>query len=145
MATFGATPKLVEELQQKGVISWLDEQLSMKYDDKNESILRRVIKNMITYWPEDYGKVYNHRADITLEEYLADNDVNFNQGWGKKQSELAYHSSEIFQCALDDKAQVRQRVAFALSQIIIASESNDQFFVYKGEALSFYYDVRDIS
>jgi len=141
MATFGATPELVKELQQKGVVSWLDEQLSMKYDDKDESILRKVIKNMITYWPEDYGKVYNHRTDITLEEYLADNDVNFNQGWGKKQSELAYHSSAIFQGALDDKAQVRQRVAYALSQIIIASESNDQFFVYKGEALSFYYDV----
>ncbi len=140
MATFGANDKLVAELKEKGVVKWLESQLDRAYDEKKESILRRLITLCTTIDPDAYS--YGNRNNISVDEWLADNNgLYFNKGRRHIIKELDFHYNVIFDYHLRDKSQLRQRVAYALSQIIVASQSNDQFFTERGEALSYYYDL----
>jgi len=146
MATFGATPELVQELKSKGVVAWVDDQLAMQYDPKKESILRKVIYRCINIAPQVYGITptdTNATIDSSyVDEFLIDdNGKNFNQNNRNGLSELKTHYSFVFDQHLRAKDQLRQRVAYALSQIIIASQSNDSFFTDRGETLSYYYDL----
>ena len=138
MATFGATQELIKELQSKGVEKWVDVQLNMAYDEKKESILYGVLKTLLKTDAEYYG--YD---DTTTPEDIIGKKTKklFNVGKRNGPNELQHHSAQLFTRQVLDKAQLRQRVAYALSQIIVASESNDLFFYDKGEALSYYYDI----
>ncbi len=138
MTTFGSTPKLVEEVKEKGVIKWLDDQLNMKYDHKKESILRRLIKMALDI---DSNK-YNKSNKCSMDDWFKENSsCHFNQGLGGGSILLRLNGSAIFNAHLSYEDQVRQRVAYALSQIIVVSQSNDAFFTYHAEALSNYYDI----
>jgi len=147
MATFGATSELVAELKQKGVIKWLDDQLAMPYDEQKESILRKVIYRSINIAPQVYGITpadTNATVDSSyVDEFLEDdNGKYFNiNNRNNAVSELYMNGTFIFDQHVRAKDQVRQRAAYALSQIIIASQSNDRFFNDRGETLSYYYDL----
>ncbi len=148
MATMGSTPQMVQELKQKGVIAWVDEQLAKEWDFKKESIVYNMMYYALKMRPYAYCDkaglpLPQNDADIDslIETFLADNDTVFNRTLIHGGDELDYHSSAVFRGNIEDDAQLRQRVAFALSQILVASESTDFFFKNKGEALSYYYDL----
>ncbi len=148
MATMGATPKMVEELKRKGVLAWVDEQLAKPWKFKKESIVYNMMYYALKMRPHDYCQKYNlpipqtdAEINALINRFLADNDTVFNRTLIHGGNELDYHSSAILRGHVEDDAQLRQRVAFALSEIIVASESTDFFFRNKGEALSYYYDL----
>ncbi len=129
MATFGATEELANELRQKGVVAWVDEQLNMAYNPKTQSTLRQAL-----LW-----------AKLLEPEYLNGNSVD--EIIEKESLQLRslsnfrfFVNSAVIGGMIDDKAQLRQKVAYALSQIVIASESVDKFFTHAHQALAYYYD-----
>jgi uncharacterized protein (DUF1800 family) len=138
MATFGSTPALVKELRSKGVVKWVDEQLAMKYDAKKESVLRRLIDHLTTV--EKDTKYYSSKC-LTLDSWFNDTKCKFNKSKRNGPDELSENYAAIFNANLAYKNQLRQRAAYALSQIVVASQSNDEFFGDRGESLSYYYDV----
>ena len=147
MATMGATPELVKELKQKGVVNWVNEQLAKKWDYKKESVVYNMMHDVLKMRPYAYCEKANipipkteDEIEKTIQIFLEDNDKVFNRTLIHGADELAYHSSAIFNGHINDDAQLRQKVAYALSQIAVASESTDFFFKHRGEALSYYYD-----
>ncbi|SFV66148.1 hypothetical protein MNB_SM-6-820 [hydrothermal vent metagenome] len=149
MATMGSTPQSVQKLRQKGVVQWVDDQLAKQWNFKKESIVYNLMTYALKMRPYYYCKKrYNlpiptNQAEIDdlINKFLADDDIVFNRGLIHGGDELDYHSSAILTDEIEDDAQLRQRVAYALSQIIVASESTDFFFKNRGEALSYYYDI----
>jgi|GEM_PF-1932735 len=142
MATFGATPAQVAELKNMGVEAWVDQYLGMAYNDRTDSLLRKVIQRCIAI---DY-KSFDSQSH-TVDEWLNDGIIYrnqlryFNQNKINGIHEIDHHFSLLFDQQIRGRNQLRQRVAYALSQLIIASESNDNFFHERGEALSYYYDL----
>ncbi len=142
MATFGATKSQIEEFKNMGAEAWVEYYLNMPYDEQQDSLLRKVIKRCtdIDYYSYDTVK---HTVDewlgtgITYRNQLR----YFNQRKINGIHEIDHHFSLLFDQQIRGRNQLRQRVAYALSQIVIASESNDNFFHDRGEALSLYYDI----
>jgi len=142
MATFGATQTQVEELKNMGIEAWVDHYLNMPYDAQQDSLLRKVIKRCTDIDYHSYDSTKH-----TVDEWLGTgityrNQLRFfNQRKINGIHEIDHHFSLLFDQQIRGRNQLRQRVAYALSQLIIASESNDNFFHERGEALSYYYDL----
>jgi len=129
-ATFGATPEDVARLKKIGVSAWLDEQLNMPATDR--PYLRTLITTAINYAPNE--------NNYTLEEYMdLDNDIVFNQGIGSFNTQK-YFLGAWFENAVHAKDQLRHKTAYALSQIVVESDSNGAF-LRRTEALADYYDI----
>ena len=128
-ATFGATSKSVEHLKEVGIKAWLDEQFSKTKLD--QPYLREMIRIAKQAEPED--------NNYSIEEYLADNDIVFNK---KKASfhSPKYRLSAWYKYALNGEDQLRHKVAYALSQIIVESDF-EPIFTRRGEALARYFDI----
>ena len=145
MATFGSTQELIEELKSKGIEAWVDEQLAMQYDPEKEGLLKRLIRRAVNINPKTYGITpddVNATVDESvIEQFMANNDYCFNKRQRNGVNELDLHYGLVFDTQVRFKDQIRQRVAYALSQIIVASQSSDKFFYDRGEALSYYYDL----
>jgi uncharacterized protein (DUF1800 family) len=129
-ATFGANKKSIRELKEEGISSWLNRQLAMP-NQPNHRHLRRTIALAKKFEPS------NHPASI--EEYLADNDTVFNKNVASFQMKR-YQMSAWFETAMGDRDQLRNRVAYALSQIIVESLA-EPIFTRRAEALSDYFDI----
>ena len=127
--TFGATQEDIKQLQQLGVEKWLDKEFTTP--------LQRDIylKKMITIAKQCEGDTFN----ATLEEYLADNDTVFNKEKASFKSPR-YRLSSWFDNALMAKDQLRHKVAYALSQIIVESDF-EPIFTRRAEALARYFDI----
>ena len=151
MATFGATPNLVKELQQKGVVAWVDEELSKPWDFKQDSVLYNMMYDILALQPYYFTRYTplkdtkfdtNETIDKAIEQFLnPDNNLFFGRSTRSHGIALKFHSSALVAGHIKSKSQLRQRVAYALSQIVIASESTDRFFTDRTEALSYYYDI----
>ncbi len=143
-ATFGSTPDAVELLRRKGVVEWVDEQLNKPWDPRKDSVLYNTINMVLQSGPYQYAGLQKNfpydRIDAKTQEFIADNDTVFNRN-RENLDVLEYHSSALFGLQLEDDAQLRQRVAYALSQIIVAGQSRDFLFDKRGEAISYYYDI----
>ena len=127
--TFGATKELIEEVQRKGISTWLDEQLALPYEENNH--LRRTIQLAKKMASTDHPESVN--------SYIKDNDTIFNKSIATFES-AKYQMSAWFQTVLFDKNQLRHRVAYALSQIIVESQA-EPIFKARGEALAVYFDI----
>ncbi len=129
MATLGATPELANELRQKGVVNWVNEQLNIPYDPKKDSTLRQALR---------WGELLHPDSTLrgrTIDEIIDSSGIKrANHRWS------VFVNSAVIGGMLDSKSHLRQKVAYALSQTIIASESVDAFFFYRMEALAYYYD-----
>jgi len=128
-ATFGATQESIQELQSLGVEGWIDKQLSLPLVADN--YLRKTIE--IAKEAEPTKNPYS------IEEYLADNDKVFNK------NVASFHSPRFMQSAWFDTAlrapdQLRHKLTYALSQIIVESDF-EPIFTRRGEALSYYFDI----
>ena len=128
-ASFGATNESIKYLQQKGIIAWIDEQLTLP--SKTYTHLRQTIALAKQAEPT------LHPASI--EAYLHENDTVFNRK--EASSHVRYYQMAAwFQTALLDKNQLRHRVAYALSQIIVESTA-EAFFLRRAEGLATYMDI----
>ena len=129
-ATFGSTPELVKEVKEKGVVKWLDEQLNMQMSDKSP-YLRGAVKIAKKLKPDE--------NPYEVWEYMADNNKVFNKHVASFHS-TRYVLSSWFKNALTSKDQLRHKVAYALSQIIVESDF-EPIFTRRAEALARYFDI----
>ncbi len=128
-ASFGATKESIEELMSKGVEKWLDEQLSMPLKD-NQYLIKTI---------EMAKKMSPEENTYTIDEYLADNDIVFNKNVGSFHSPR-YRMTAWFDISLRSPDQLRAKVTYALSQIIVESDF-EPIFTRRGEALATYFDI----
>ena len=127
-ATFGASSDDVKNLQRKGVAAWLDEELAKP--KTNDIYLRNMIKIAKTYEPS--------RFTYSVDDYLANNDhVFYNQ---EVFTLFKYFKDAWFNTTLKADDQLRHKVAYALSQIIVES-TFDPLLKIKAESFAHYYDV----
>lgn len=127
-ATFGASNDDITSLQQKGVITWLDEQFVKP--KTNDIYLIKMINIAKTYEPD--------RFTYSVDDYLADNDhVFYNQ---EVFTLFKYFRDSWFSTTLQANDQLRHKVTYALSQIIVES-TFEPLLKIKAESLAHYYDV----
>jgi len=128
-ATFGATETSVKHLQKIGILAWMKEAFKQPY------IPNEYLKKTILLAKAAEPKNNTH----TVEEYLADNVIVFNKNVASFHSPR-YMMSAWFDIALTSESQLRHKVAYALSQIIVESDF-EPLFTRRGEALSHYFDL----
>ena len=128
-ATFGATTESVKALRKTGVVAWVDKEL--KKTKLDQPYLREMIRIAKESEPQ------NNRYSV--EEYLADNDIVFNKNVGSFHSPM-YRLSAWYKYALNGNDQLRHKVAYALSQIIVESDF-EPIFTRRAEALARYFDL----
>lgn len=116
-STFGPTPEAIEEVRDLGFDAWIDNQISLP-----PSLLQPYIK-------EIKADGAGPRIDPTY---------NFNE-----QDQFVFGNNittPFARTAIGGKDQLRQRVAFALSQILVVSR-RDANLEEKPEAMTNYYDT----
>ena len=130
--TFGPTQELIQEVQEKGVRRWLEEQLNQSYE-LNDSLVYQTLKMGQTINPF----AYNHE----ISEYMDPNTTLYLPPWGSDHLKVKnYFLSSWFKDVFWTKKQLRARVAYALSQTIVASDSAG-IFREKYHGLAAYYDL----
>jgi len=128
-ATFGATKESIKALQSMGVEAWVNQQLALPLE--RDIYLKKTIL---------LGKEAEPtRTPYSVEEYLAENEKIFNK------EVASFHSPRFMQSAWFDTVltapdQLRQKLTYALSQIIVESDF-EPIFTRRGEALSHYFDI----
>jgi len=110
-ATFGADKNSLNALKEKGVVAWLDEQLNMPL--REDEYLRKTIEIAKEAEPD--------KNPDSIEDYLADNDIVFNKKYASFHSPR-WMESAWFDIAMTAPDQLRQKVTYALSQIIVGRE-----------------------
>ncbi len=128
-ATFGATKNSIKELKTNGIEGWLDRQLYLPLEPNI------YLKKMITIAKKAEPDINPY----SIEEYLEDNNKVFNKEKASFHSSR-YRMSSWFDLALTAKDQLRHKVAYALSQIIVESDF-EPIFTRRGEALARYFDI----
>ncbi|MEX0329837.1 MAG: DUF1800 family protein [Puniceicoccaceae bacterium] len=113
-ATFGPTMTSINQVRKQGYESWIDEQI------------QNVAPSLLFPAVNEYFKDYvSHRLDLSL------NDVFSGQ---------RYFVSAWTQSMLTAPDQVRQRVAYALSQIVVISYAEDELAT-NPRSMAAYYDM----
>ena len=128
-STFGATTNDIKQLQKDGVEKWLDNQISKPI--KEDIYLRKMISLAKQAEPDAYS--------ATIDEYLDDNNIVFNKEKASFHSPR-YRMTSWFDNALTEDDQLRHKVAYALSQIIVESDF-EPIFTRRAEALARYFDI----
>ncbi|MBL9174672.1 MAG: DUF1800 family protein [Verrucomicrobiales bacterium] len=117
-SSFGPTTKELDRVQRMGFAAWIDDQINRQPATYQLPYLRGIVK--------DY---YGPRTDLTYSYNAAGEIV--------RSSNLA---TSFARAAIAGPDQLRQRVAFALSQILVISRRHDQF-TFRPQAMGSYYDV----
>src|SRR5262245_57875179 len=117
-ATFGATPRELDRVQQLGLAAWIDDQIT-----NQPAMLHR------PYIEKIYADFNGPRTDLTYSYNSMDNFINGNNC-----------TTPFARAAIGGTDQLRQRVAFALSQILVTS-SHHPNVENKTLAMSDYYDT----
>lgn len=136
-ATFGPTIADLQDVVRKGTAAWIDEQLaaSSAYDsdtDAHKTHLERTIEiaraaEPNTNWDGISGVFNKDEADFQADDYQM-------AAWWE--NAIGLHPTNT----LHGKDQLRQRVAYALSQLLVTSNSEPPLN-RRGEGLAFYYDI----
>lgn len=116
-ATFGPTPASIQELQSLGYAAWIDRQISLP-PSLHQPYIREIKKDAA-----------GPRIDPTYNFNTLDRFVHGNNA-----------TTPFARAAIAGEDQLRQRVAFALSQILVISR-RDANLEEKAEAVTHYYDV----
>jgi uncharacterized protein (DUF1800 family) len=133
-ATYGPTLDEIEKVKQLGIVGWIDNQLSMRSaytssEDNWLSHLQRTRQIALRAEPE--------------KDWLG--AVTFNQSTADRSS-LDYQMAAWWENVLGSLSketgsdQLRQRIAYALSQLLVTSDSVP-ILQARGEALAAYYDL----
>lgn len=120
-AGFGGTPEDIDSVLTLGVRKWIDWQIEMPYT---------------TYKTKYYAVMDSIIADIEAEKATIPGDTILTIPY-----KMYYYMSFAFwDKALTEKDMLRQKAAFALSQIFVVSYQ-DNFTKFKGDAFATYYDI----
>ena len=125
-ATFGPTDDDLKAVQTLGTAKWIEQQLnsSSAYDSSSDS---------------HQSHLQRYKAIAKMAEpstYSSESD--FNNNYHGRTSD--YQTAAWFDNVLHGKDQLRQRVAFALSELIVISGSK-QRTRFRGDSLAAYYDI----
>jgi len=133
LSTFGPTQADVEHLKKLGVVGWVEEQLEQKYDNHKDSLTYQCMTQSIEFDKEAFAHPieYYYKED-TPETFSSIKEYPYNY--------RRYFFGNWLRQTTKNKKQLRLRVAYALSQIIVAADSNDMFG-RKYTALGAYYDL----
>ena len=125
-ATFGPTEDDMNEVQSLGLTQWIEKQLnsSSAYDSSTDSHQSHLQK---------YKAIAKMSEPSTYES-----DSDFNNNFHGRTSD--YQTAAWFENALHGKDQLRQRVALALSELMVISGSK-QRTRFRGDSLASYYDI----
>jgi uncharacterized protein (DUF1800 family) len=116
-ATFGPTPEDIEHVRSIGYEAWIDEQLAMPAS-KLQPYIRQIKRDALN---GRLDPLYDYNSG---SEFVTGNNVT--TPWARH--------------AIGAPDQLRQRVAFALSEILVVSRRNAQL-EQKPEAIANYYDM----
>ncbi len=119
-ATFGPDDASVKHLMNTGYEAWVDEQLEIPVQKKllNRTIEIAMMAEPNTQWFSDTGFNTEHSNNLWF-----------------------YQNSAWWEQALTADDQLRQRVAFALSEIFVISSSSEGFLKRRAEAMAVWYDL----
>src|SRR5262249_20075982 len=117
-ATFGPTLRDIEGVQQVGLSRWIDDQITNVPATLHRKYIERI-----------YADFYGARTDLTYSYNDMDQFINGNNC-----------TTPFARAAIGGPDQLRQRVAFALSQILVTSR-RDPNLENKPLAMSDYYDI----
>ncbi len=134
-ASFGPTPESLQAVMNNGITAWVDDQLSKRSaykraDDDHQTHLERTLEiarmaEPNTNW--DGTAIFNQStASHTVDDYQMATWWENALGHPTKTK----HGSD----------QLRQRMAYALSQILVVSNKEAPLH-QRGESLAFYYDI----
>ena len=125
-ATYGPTEDDMIEVQSLGLNQWVEKQLnsSSAYDSSTDSHQSHLQK---------YKAIAKMSEPSTYES-----DSDFNNNFHGRTSD--YQTAAWFENALHGKDQLRQRVALALSELMVISGSK-QRTRFRGDSLASYYDI----
>ncbi len=134
-ATFGADARTLADIRQRGIEGWIDHQFAMRsaYDsatDTHKTHLERLRTMAVAVEPE---------TDWFPQELQTLSGLPLFNGAASRHT-LDYQNSIWFENALDGPDQLRQRVAYALSQLMVVSHTEFPLNA-RPEALAHYYDV----
>lgn len=134
-ASFGPTEADLDRVMDRGVASWLDEQLVMRsaYDSENDGHLTH-LQRLI-----QVAQAVEPTAEWFPKNSANDSGVPHFDGRASSRTD-SYQMSVWFENALNAPDQLRQRVAYALSQILVTS-AHDPQLDSNAEALAHYYDI----
>lgn len=118
--TFGPIKPDVEQLQTQGYQQWLDAQLNMP---RQQKILNRTIEIALmaepnAHWFSESGFLGAQSSPVWI-----------------------YQNSAWWEAALTAPDQLRQRVAFALSEILVISSAAEPYLRNRAEGVAAYYDL----
>jgi uncharacterized protein (DUF1800 family) len=130
--TFGATRETVAAVHAKGITGWINEQLNMP------SAYDALPKDGLTL-------VHHLNRTIAIAQQARPNQDWFgtDNTFNKKDALTfvrKYQSSAWLEAALTSSDQLRQRVALALSELMVVSTGASPLD-RRGEALAYYYDI----
>jgi uncharacterized protein (DUF1800 family) len=117
-ATFGPTPRELDRVQQIGFAAWIDDQMTNQPATLHRPYIDRI-----------YADFNGPRTDLTYSYNSMDNFINGNN-----------YTTPFARAAIGGPDQLRQRVAFALSQILVTSR-RDPNLENKPLAMSDFYDI----
>jgi len=117
-ATFGVTLREIDRVQQPGLAAWIDDQLT----NQPATLHRRYIEQI-------YADFNGPRTDLTYSFNEMDQFINGNNC-----------TTPFARAAIGGPDQLRQRVAFALSQILVASR-RDPNLENKPLGVADFYDI----
>ena len=125
-ATFGPMDSDVKEVQSFGPVQWVESQLNagsayQSSSDSHQTHLQRYKAIAKMAEPSTYST-----------------DTDFNNNFHGRTSD--YQTAVWFENVLHGKDQLRQRVAFALSELFVISASK-QRTRFRGDSLASYYDI----
>ncbi|MEL7123650.1 MAG: DUF1800 domain-containing protein [Bacteroidota bacterium] len=118
-ATFGANKELIEEVANKGIESWIDEQLQIQ-----PTSLQEEVEYALETWY--FRCLEAGKTEGECQEFATDWGFKFNYGW--------------WQALMEGEDLLRQRVAFALSEIFVISGLPNTDDPY-ARVLANYYDL----
>ncbi len=138
-ATFGATEQITTTVQTIGLEAWLDQQLEMgsAYDSDSDTwltYLEETIRVAKIIWPTDYPEEISTYLDPTDLGYIV-----FNQEQANREIREVFFNVWLHN-ALHGEDQLRQRMAYALSQIIVVS-TQDLLLQHRPEAIAYHQDL----
>lgn len=135
-ATFGATDESMAQIKSAGIQSWVDQQVTQSSPyvalTEDQTLVAQsgtnlgILKRIMSEWAPDDS---NYSTD----------SQTFNQS-GSYYQILIAQSAATQELFLTSNEQLRHRMAYALSQILVASEVESPLG-RRAEALSYYYDI----
>lgn len=133
-ASFGPTPEAIDEVIAVGVSAWIEQQIKLpsaytSERDNHLSHLQRLEQMAVALEPG--ADWYSRDADNSVMGLFNGAASSFTD---------RYQMSVWFENALAGPDQLRQRVAYALSQIMVVS-AHQSPLDRQAEALAYYYDI----